>query len=87
MLPLQSLTKPKTYYACYGCRCDAVHPGYGFLSENADFVEMLEAAGIAFLGPKPDTMRLFSRKHDARAFAQKAKVPILAGCNIKLSQH
>lgn len=56
-----------------------MHPGYGFLSENADFVEMLEGAGIAFLGPKPDTMRLFSRKHDARAFAQNADVPILAG--------
>ncbi len=61
------------------CRCNAVHPGYGFLSENADFVDMCEEAGIAFLGPKSDTMRLFSRKHDARAFAENAKVPILAG--------
>lgn len=61
------------------CRCNAVHPGYGFLSESADFVDMCEQAGIAFLGPRADTMRLFSRKHDARAFAQNAKVPILAG--------
>lgn len=61
------------------CRCNAVHPGYGFLSESADFVDMCEEAGIAFLGPRADTMRLFSRKHDARAFAQNAKVPILAG--------
>ena len=45
---------------------------------------MLEKAGIAFLGPRPDTMRLFSRKHDARAFAQKAEVPILAGPPAKL---
>ena len=60
-------------------RCNAVHPGYGFLSESADFVDMCEEAGVAFLGPKSDTMRLFSRKHDARAFAQSAKVPILAG--------
>lgn len=60
-------------------RCNAVHPGYGFLSENAEFVDMCEKAGIAFLGPRADTMRLFSRKHDARAFAEKAQVPILAG--------
>lgn len=60
-------------------RCNAVHPGYGFLSESAEFVNMCEKAGIAFLGPRADTMRLFSRKHDARAFAQNAKVPILAG--------
>ena len=56
-----------------------MHPGYGFLSESAEFVDMCEEAGIAFLGPKSDTMRLFSRKHDARAFAENAKVPILAG--------
>ena len=61
------------------CRCNAVHPGYGFLSESAEFVDMCEEAGIAFLGPRADTMRLFSRKHDARAFAENAKVPILAG--------
>ena len=61
------------------CRCNAVHPGYGFLSESADFVDMCEEASIAFLGPRADTMRLFSRKHDARAFAQNAEVPILAG--------
>lgn len=42
-------------------------------------MDMCEEAGIAFLGPKSDTMRLFSRKHDARAFAENAKVPILAG--------
>lgn len=56
-----------------------MHPGYGFLSESAEFVDLCEEAGIAFLGPKSDTMRLFSRKHDARAFAENAKVPILAG--------
>ncbi|KAL3134817.1 hypothetical protein ABBQ32_007791 [Trebouxia sp. C0010 RCD-2024] len=63
-------------------KCNAVHPGYGFLSESADFVEMCEEAGIAFLGPRAETMRLFSRKHDARAFAQDAKVPILAGSGL-----
>ena len=64
------------------CRCYAVHPGYGFLSESAEFVDICEKAGIAFLGPRADTMRLFSRKHDARAFAQNAKVPILAGTHL-----
>ncbi|DBA70016.1 TPA: hypothetical protein ACH3X2_012365 [Trebouxia sp. C0005] len=63
-------------------KCNAVHPGYGFLSESAEFVDMCEEAGIAFLGPKSDTMRLFSRKHDARAFAENAKVPILAGSSL-----
>lgn len=76
---LKAMLQSISTWQTSACRCDAVHPGYGFLSENADFVEMLEAAGIAFLGPKPDTMRLFSRKHDARAFAHEADVPILAG--------
>lgn len=57
----------------------AVHPGYGFLSENADFVEACEAAGLAFLGPTAATMRMFSRKHTAREFAENANVPVLPG--------
>ena len=60
-------------------RCVAVHPGYGFLSENVDFVEACEARGIAFLGPTADTMRMFSRKHTAREFAAGAHCPILPG--------
>ena len=61
------------------CRCCAVHPGYGFLSENAAFAESLEAAGIAFLGPTAATMRMFAQKHTAREYAQKAGVPVLPG--------
>lgn len=61
------------------CRCVAVHPGYGFLSENAEFVEDMEKAGVAFLGPTANTMRMFSRKHTAREFAISAKVPVLPG--------
>lgn len=61
------------------CRCKAVHPGYGFLSENAEFVESCESAGLAFLGPTAATMRMFSRKHTAREFAQSANVPVLPG--------
>ena len=68
---------PTLPIAC--CRCVAVHPGYGFLSENVDFVEACEARGIAFLGPTADTMRMFSRKHTAREFAAGAHCPILPG--------
>lgn len=64
---------------CCNCRCAAVHPGYGFLSENAEFVESMEAAGVAFLGPTAGTMRMFSRKHTAREFAISANVPVLPG--------
>ena len=60
-------------------RCAAVHPGYGFLSENVDFVEACESKGIAFLGPTADTMRMFSRKHTAREFAAGAQCPVLPG--------
>lgn len=56
-----------------------MHPGYGFLSESADFVEAIEQAGIAFLGPTSETMRVFSRKHTAREFAIGAEVPVLPG--------
>ena len=56
-----------------------MHPGYGFLSENVDFVEACEAKGIAFLGPTADTMRMFSRKHTAREFAAGAQCPVLPG--------
>jgi urea carboxylase len=59
--------------------CNAVFPGYGFLSENADFAERCEAAGVAFMGPTPVTMRQFAQKHTARALAEAAGVPVLPG--------
>ncbi len=49
-------------------------PGYGFLSENPEFAEACEAAGIAFIGPTSATMRMFSQKHTARALAEEAEV-------------
>jgi urea carboxylase len=61
---------------------DAVFPGYGFLSENAEFAERCEAAGIAFLGPTGETMRAFAQKHTARALAEGADVPILPGTSL-----
>jgi len=60
----------------------AVHPGYGFLSENATFVEMCEGAGLAFIGPTPQQMRLFGLKHTARALAMDAGVPLLPGTGL-----
>ena len=58
---------------------DAIHPGYGFLSENADFAEVCEASGIAFIGPKPDVIRTMGLKQRARAAMKAAGVPILPG--------
>ncbi len=58
---------------------DAVHPGYGFLSENADFAEVCEVSGIKFIGPKPEVIRRMGLKQHARAIMQDAGVPILPG--------
>jgi urea carboxylase len=60
----------------------AIHPGYGFLSENAAFAEACEAAGIAFLGPTPEQMRVFGLKHTAREKARESGVPLLPGTGI-----
>lgn len=56
---------------------DAIHPGYGFLSENPDFAAACAAAGIAFIGPKPEVMRLLGNKVSARQLAERAGVPVV----------
>ena len=58
---------------------DAVHPGYGFLSEKAEFAERLDASGIIFIGPKPNAIRVMGDKIESKLFAEKAGVSIVPG--------
>ncbi len=60
----------------------AIHPGYGFLSENSEFAEACENAGLAFVGPTPAQMRAFGLKHTARAIAGQLGVPLLPGTGL-----
>ena len=61
---------------------NAIHPGYGFLSENADFERRCAEAGIAFLGPTAEQIEVFGRKHSARQLAVEAGVPLLGGSGL-----
>ncbi|MFZ0544166.1 MAG: acetyl-CoA carboxylase biotin carboxylase subunit [Candidatus Promineifilaceae bacterium] len=61
------------------CEADAIHPGYGFLSENADFAEACGKHYIHFIGPTPDAMRALGSKAGAREVAQNANVPVVPG--------
>ena len=63
----------------------AIHPGYGFLSENADFARRVEAAGMAFVGPTPEQLAQFGLKHTARSLAERAGVAMTPGTGLLTS--
>src|SRR3982751_4922922 len=58
---------------------EAIHPGYGFLSENADFAEVCETSGLTFIGPRPDVIRRMGREQLAREAVLEAGIPMLPG--------
>src|SRR6187200_3221318 len=59
--------------------CDAIHPGYGFLSESSAFARRCAAEGLVFVGPSPEALDVFGDKTRTRALAQRVGVPVLAG--------
>ncbi len=73
------LDAAKVIGAARAAEADAVHPGYGFLSENADFVEMVLAAGLVWIGPSPEAIRALGDKVTARRIARLAEAPLVAG--------
>jgi len=73
------LNAEKLIAAAQTMGCDCVHPGYGFLSENADFAAAVIASGLTWVGPKPDAMRAMGSKTAARALMQGAGVPVVPG--------
>jgi urea carboxylase len=76
------LRAEKILEAAQATGAQAIHPGYGFLSENPGFAEDCAAAGIAFIGPSPAQMRAFGLKHTARDLAEHNKVPLLPGSGL-----
>lgn len=77
--PRAYLDGPRLVAVARETGCDAVHPGYGFLSESADFAEALAAAGLVFVGPTPEQLALFGDKARARRLAEELAVPVLPG--------
>src|SRR5262245_1019172 len=72
----------KIIAAVHESGAQAIHPGYGFLSENAAFAERLAREGIVFIGPRPEHIREFGTKHGARAIAEACGVPLLPGSGL-----
>ena len=76
------LSQEKLLAAARSSGAQAIHPGYGFLSENADFAQACAAAGIVFIGPTPEQLRLFGLKHLAREIARSNGVALLPGSGL-----
>src|ERR1700738_4445503 len=78
-LALSYLNIPAVISAAEIANVDAIHPGYGLLSENANFAEVCRVSNIKFIGPPPEVTRLMGEKEKARQAMKKANVPILPG--------
>lgn len=84
--PLGGLTAAESYLnqekvldTAVACGARAIHPGYGFLSENAEFARACVARGVTFIGPSPEAMEMLGSKAAARVLAQRAGVPVVPG--------
>src|SRR3989454_4431028 len=73
------LNIPRIISAAEIANVQAIHPGYGFLSENAHFAEVCRSCNIEFIGPPQEAMRVLGNKNEARKLAQKAGVPVVPG--------
>jgi len=88
-IPLRGATSAETYLdveqivdAVRRSGADAVHPGYGFLSENAGFAEAMTAAGVTWIGPTPESIRAMALKVEAKRLAESAGVPLVPGAEL-----
>ena len=66
---------------CKKAKVDAVHPGYGFLSENEQFAQLIIDAGFLFIGPSPESIKIMGSKLEAKQLAEKYKIPMIPGTN------
>lgn len=78
------LVKEKILEVARKSKADAIHPGYGFLSENADFAQLVVDAGVIFIGPPADAIRSMGSKTEAKSLMKKAKVPTVPGAETGL---
>ena len=85
--PQSYLSIPKLIGAARATGCQAVHPGYGFLSERAEFAQAVGDAGLIFVGPPPEAIRALGDKTEARRRMQAAGVPIVPGTMRPVADH
>jgi acetyl/propionyl-CoA carboxylase alpha subunit len=77
--PAAYLDGPQILRLALEAGCEAIHPGYGFLSENSAVARLCNNAGVAFVGPSPEALTLFGDKIQARALAKRIGAPVLPG--------